>query len=87
MPPISIHIIFFNEAKRVQAAIENLRSAHDVIVVNSGISVGTVDVADSFGCTVIQALLQGSVDLRNLALVSCPNESIFDRNDYARCPP
>ncbi|HZW51081.1 MAG TPA: glycosyltransferase family 2 protein [Rudaea sp.] len=52
--PISIFIIAFNEAARIGATLSSVRElSDDVIVVDSGSTDGTQDIAASFGARVV----------------------------------
>ena len=52
--PVSVVIPTLNEAARIEAAIESVRWADEVIVIDAGSTDGTAERAESFGARVIR---------------------------------
>lgn len=87
MTPISVYIIAFNEAEKVRAAIESVRWADEIIVVDSWSTDGTADIAASLGARVVQVEFKGFGDLRNHAIKACTHDWIFSLDSDERCTP
>ncbi len=87
MPLISVYIIAFNEAEKVRAAIDSVRWADEIIVVDSWSTDGTAELATSLGARVVQVKFQGFGDLRNQAITACSHEWIFSLDADERCTP
>jgi glycosyltransferase involved in cell wall biosynthesis len=85
MPQISVYIIAFNEAEKVEAAIESVKWADEVILVDSWSTDDTI--AQSLGAKVVQVDFKGFGDLRNKALEACQHEWIFSLDADERCTP
>ena len=71
MTLISVYIIAFNEAEKVRAAIESVRWADEIVVVDSWSTDGTAALATELGAKVVQVKFQGFGDLRNQAIAAC----------------
>ncbi len=87
MPLISVYIIAFNEAEKVRAAIESVRWADEIVLVDSWSTDGTAALATQLGAKVVQVKFQGFGDLRNQALAACSNEWVFSLDADERCTP
>jgi glycosyltransferase involved in cell wall biosynthesis len=87
MPQISVYIIAYNEAEKVQAAIESVRWADEIVVVDSWSTDGTEVLAAGLGARVVQVDFKGFGDLRNQAIQACSHEWIFSLDADERCTP
>ena len=87
MPLISVYIIAFNEAEKVRAAIESVRWADEIVVVDSWSTDGTAELAAQLGAKVVQVKFQGFGELRNQALAACSHDWIFSLDADERCTP
>ena len=87
MPLISVYIIAFNEAEKVRAAIESVRWADEIIVVDSWSTDGTAALTTELGAKVVQVKFQGFGDLRNQAIAACAHPWIFSLDADERCTP
>jgi len=67
MPPISATIIAHNEAHHIARAIRSLSCADEVIVVDSGSTDNTVEVARSCGARVLSHAWEGFAAQKNFA--------------------
>jgi glycosyltransferase involved in cell wall biosynthesis len=85
MQKISAYIIAFNEAQKIQAAIESVLWADEVLVIDSDSTDGTAAIASSLGARVVQVPFRGFGDLRNQALDACQFEWIFSLDADERC--
>jgi glycosyltransferase involved in cell wall biosynthesis len=68
MPPISGAIIAYNEARNMPRVIRSLGCADEVVVLDSGSTDGTREVAASLGARVIQDVWHGYAAQKNLAV-------------------
>ena len=64
---ISATIITFNEERRIARAIESLRCADEVLIVDSGSNDRTVELAGKLGARVIESPWPGYAKQKNLA--------------------
>jgi glycosyltransferase involved in cell wall biosynthesis len=87
MPTISVYIIAYNEAEKVRAAVESVRWADEIIVVDSHSTDGTAELASSLGARVVQVEFKGFGYLRNQAIAACTKEWIFSLDADERCTP
>lgn len=77
MVKVSATIITLNEAEHIAAAIESVRWADEILVVDSGSSDGTVDIARASGATVLTRAWTGYVDQKNFAAERAAHDWIF----------
>ena len=87
MPTISVYIIAYNEVEKVRAAIESVKWADEIIVVDSHSTDGTAELATSLGATLVQVEFKGFGDLRNQAIAACTKDWIFSLDADERCTP
>jgi glycosyltransferase involved in cell wall biosynthesis len=85
MQKISAYILAFNEAEKVKAAVESVLWADEVVVVDSGSTDRTVEIATALGARVVQVPFNGFGDLRNRAVEACGCEWIFSLDADERC--
>jgi glycosyltransferase involved in cell wall biosynthesis len=85
MQKISAYILVFNEAEKVRAAVESVLWADEVVVVDSGSTDGTTEIASLLGARVVQVPFNGFGDLRNHAIAACSYEWIFSLDADERC--
>ena len=85
MQTVSAYIICFNEAAKIQAAVESVLWADEVVVVDSGSTDGTAEIAASLGARVVQIPFNGFGDLRNRAVEACRCTWIFSLDSDERC--
>lgn len=87
MPKVSATIITLNEAEHIAAAIESVRWADEVIVVDSGSTDGTADIARGLGARVSTRAWTGYVDQKNHAAALAANDWIFSLDADERVTP
>lgn len=87
MSLISVYIIAYNEAEKVRAAIESVRWADEIVVVDSWSTDGTATLALEMGAKVVQVEFKGFGDLRNQAILACSHPWIFSLDADERCTP
>lgn len=85
--PLSVYIIAYNEAQKVKEAIESVRWADEVIVVDSWSTDNTAAIATELGARVVQVEFRGFGDLRNQAIAACQHPWIFSLDADERCTP
>ena len=64
---ISATIITYNEERNLPRAIESLRCCDEILVVDSGSTDRTVDIAEKFGARVVEANWRGYAGQKNYA--------------------
>ena len=84
---ISVYILAYNEADKIKDAIESVRWADEIIVVDSFSTDGTQDIAMSLGAMVIEVPFEGFGKLRNMGIAACNCEWIFSLDSDERCTP
>jgi len=87
MSRITVYIIAYNEAEKIQAAVHSVLWADEIIVVDSHSTDDTVQIAEALGARVVQVEFKGFGDLRNQAIAACSHEWIFSLDSDERCTP
>jgi glycosyltransferase involved in cell wall biosynthesis len=85
MQKISAYILAFNEAEKVKAAVESVLWADEVVLVDSGSTDGTAEIATGLGARVVQVPFNGFGELRNRAVEACRYDWIFSLDADERC--
>lgn len=85
MQTISAYILAFNEAAKIQRAIETVLWADEIVVVDSGSTDATAEIATGLGARIVQVPFAGFGDLRNRAVAACRCEWIFSLDADERC--
>ena len=85
MQTISAYILAYNEAEKVKAATESVLWADEIVVVDSGSTDGTAEIAAALGARVVQVPFNGFGDLRNRAIEACRCDWIFSLDADERC--
>ncbi len=85
MPKISACILTYNEADKIEAAVESVLWADEVVVVDSFSTDDTATRATALGARVVQVPFNGFGDLRNRAIEACASEWIFSLDADERC--
>lgn len=70
-PRLSVALITFNEAHHLARTLESVRWAGEIVVVDSGSTDGTPELARSFGARVLQRPWPGFAAQKNFALAQC----------------
>ena len=86
MPKVSVTIITLDEAAHIAEAIESAAWADEIIVVDSGSSDGTPDIARAQGATVVTRTWTGYVDQKNYAASLARHDWIFSLDADERIP-
>jgi glycosyltransferase involved in cell wall biosynthesis len=87
VPTVSVTIITLDEAEHIGAAIDSAAWADEIVVVDSGSTDGTTDIARAKGATVLSREWSGYVDQKNFAAERVSNDWIFSLDADERIPP
>ena len=87
MPKLSVTIITLNEAAHIAAAIDSASFADEILVVDSGSSDGTIDIARGKGVRVLARAWTGYVEQKNFAAAQATHDWIFSLDADERIPP
>ena len=87
MPRVSVTIITLDEAEHIGAAIDSAAWADEIIVVDSGSTDGTADIARGRGVRVETRAWPGYVEQKNYAAALARNEWVFSLDADERVPP
>ena len=87
MPKLSVTIITLNEADHIAAAIDSVGWADEVIVIDSGSTEGTADIARATRATVVVREWPGYVEQKNHAATLAANDWILSLDADERIPP
>ena len=84
---VSAYIIGFNEVDKIEAAINSVMWADEIIFCDSYSTDGTTELAKELGAKVVQIEFDGFGKLRNEAIQSCSCDWIFSLDSDERCTP
>ena len=85
MQKISVYILTYNEAAKIEAALSTVLWADEVVVIDSFSTDRTVEIATALGAHVVQVPFNGFGDLRNRAIEACTHDWIFSLDSDERC--
>ena len=85
MPRISVYIIAFNEAEKIEAALRSVAWADEVVVADSFSTDNTVEICARYKARVIQIPFEGFGKLRNTALDALNGDWVFSLDADERC--
>lgn len=75
--PLSVAIITKNEEKRLPECLQSVFFADDIVVVDSGSTDRTVNIAEGFGCRVYVEEWKGDGIQKNSAVSKCKNNWVL----------
>lgn len=87
MPKVSVTIIALNEAEHIGAAIDSAGWADEILLVDSGSTDATLDIARGRGVTILCRPWSGYVDQKNFAAERAAHDWIFSLDADERIPP
>jgi glycosyltransferase involved in cell wall biosynthesis len=87
VPKVSVTVITLNEVEHIGAAIDSAAWADEIVVVDSGSTDGTADIARAKGVTVLTREWSGYVDQKNFAAERVSHDWIFSLDADERIPP
>ena len=82
---LSVYIIAYNDVDKIEAAINSVMWADEVIVVDSHSTDGTTELAQKLGARVVHEEFNGFGNLRNKAITHCRYDWIFSLDSDERC--
>lgn len=82
---ITAYIIVYNDVAKIEAAINSVLWADEVLVIDSHSTDGTTELAQKLGAKIVHVDFKGFGDLRNKALSHCKHEWIFSLDSDERC--
>lgn len=85
MPRISVYIIAFNEADKIDAALRSVQWADEIVVADSSSTDSTVEIARRYTDRVVQVPFEGFGKLRNAVLAQLTGDWIFSLDADERC--
>lgn len=84
--PLSVAIITKNEEKNLSECLKSVSFADDIVVVDSGSTDRTVEIAKEFGCRVFIEDWKGYGPQKNSAVDKCKHEWVFLLDADERVP-
>jgi glycosyltransferase involved in cell wall biosynthesis len=85
MPRISVYVITFNEADKIEAALRSVRWADEIVVADSFSTDATVEIARRYTDRIVQVPFEGFGKLRNAVLAQLTGDWIFSLDADERC--
>ena len=82
---ISVYIIAYNEADKIEDCINTVLWADEIIVADSNSTDGTTEIAENLGAKVVHIPFNGYGDLRNKAISHCTKDWILSIDSDERC--
>jgi glycosyltransferase involved in cell wall biosynthesis len=86
-PRISVYVIAFNEADKIEAALRSVAWADEIVVADSDSTDATAEIARRYTEHVIQVPFEGFGKLRNDVLARLGGDWIFSLDADERCTP
>ncbi len=83
-PPLSVYVLGYNQEHKIRPALESVLWADEVVLVDSGSTDGTADIAASLGVGVVQVPFSGFGALRNDAVSHCRFDWVFSLDSDER---
>ncbi|PID72776.1 MAG: alpha-L-glycero-D-manno-heptose beta-1,4-glucosyltransferase [Desulfobulbus propionicus] len=87
MNPVSVYIIAYNEADKIEAAVNSVLWADEIILADSYSQDNTAELAQALGAKVVQIPFKSFGNLRNQAMAACTHDWIFSLDSDERCTP
>jgi glycosyltransferase involved in cell wall biosynthesis len=84
-PRVSVYVIAFNEADKIEAALQSVTWADEIVVADSFSTDGTAEIARRYTERVIQVPFEGFGKLRNDVLAQLTGDWIFSLDADERC--
>ncbi len=81
---LSVYVLAFNQEHKIRPALESVLWADEVILVDSGSTDRTADIARELGVTVVQVPFTGFGALRNEAVSHCRHDWVFSLDSDER---
>jgi glycosyltransferase involved in cell wall biosynthesis len=84
---VSVYVITYNEADKIEEALQSVTWADEVIVADSHSTDGTTEIAQRYASKVIQLDFHGFGKLRNDAIAYAKHDWVFSLDTDERCTP
>ena len=84
-PTLSVYVIAYNEADKIEAALQSVAWADEIVVADSNSTDATVEIARRYTPRVIQVPFEGFGKLRNDVLAQLTGDWIFSLDADERC--
>jgi glycosyltransferase involved in cell wall biosynthesis len=75
--PLSVAIITKNEETNLRRTLESVRWANEIVIVDSGSTDATLDIASAFGAKIIREAWRGFGRQKNLAIEHCTSDWVL----------
>ena len=85
MARLSVYIIAYNEADKIEAALRSVAWADEIVVADSFSTDGTADIARKYTDKVLQVPFEGFGKLRNDVLAQLTGDWVFSLDADERC--
>lgn len=85
MARISVYIIAYNEADKIEAALQSVAWADEIVVADSHSTDGTAEIARRYTARVLQLPFEGFGKLRNDVLAQLSGDWVFSLDADERC--
>ena len=85
MNKVSAYIIAYNVADKIEAAVNSVLWADEIVLVDSHSTDNTALIAERLGARVVQVPFTSFGDLRNRAMAACSHDWIFSLDSDERC--
>lgn len=87
MIPISAVVITYNEEKNIRAALDSVRWADEIVVVDSHSTDRTVDICREYGAKILQRKWPGYTEQKRFATAQAAHEWVFSLDADERVSP
>jgi len=87
MAKLSAYILTYNEEAKIEAALKSISWADEIVVVDSGSTDRTIDLAKSYNARVVHVEFEGFGKLRNSAVAACSYDMVLSIDADERCTP
>lgn len=77
MPTLSVILITKNEANNLRRALDSIKFADEIIINDSGSTDGTLEIAQTYGCLIIQSEFAGFGAAKQLALAAAKSDWVL----------
>src|SRR4030042_3754293 len=86
MPSLSVTVIALNEEANIVPCLESVRFAHEIVVVDSGSTDRTLELARNFTDRIFTTEWRGLAGTKNFALEQATGEWVFSLDTDERVP-
>src|SRR3990170_296878 len=87
MPKLSILLPTYNEERNIEACLESIKWADEILVVDSYSTDRTLEIARYYGARIVQHEYINSAKQKNWAIPQCAHEWVFQIDADERLSP